>query len=164
MAAPLERFSRLAVREIDGGSHQAISTSTSVVPSSISVESSAHHTGDADHPVVAVGDDPVAGGQAAMHAVEGGDCLAAAGPAHPYPGTAHPAQVKRMAGLAQLEHHVVGDVDDAVDGTLAQRDQPLAIHAGDGPEGVLRSTRPTKRPHSVGSTITTSTASETSGP
>ena len=44
-----------------------------------------------------------------------------------------PLEVERVHRLAELEHHVVGDVDDVVDRADAGGLEPLGSQAGDGP-------------------------------
>ena len=69
----------------------------------------AHDAAEADDAGV-VGDDQVLGGQRAVDAVEGGQPL-------PLGGSAHPDRTGELVGVvpvdraADLEHHVVGDVD-----------------------------------------------------
>ena len=69
--------------------------------------------------MVGVGDDQVIGGQLTREAVERGDLLAAGRTAHDDLSASKQVQVKGMRRLAHLEHHVVADVRDVVDGALA---------------------------------------------
>ena len=43
-----------------------------------------------------------------------------------------PLEIERVHRLPELEHHVVGDVDDVVDRADAGSLEPLAQPAGDG--------------------------------
>ena len=78
-------------------------------------------------PVVAVADQQVVGGERALDVVEGHQRLAVAGPAHPEPAAPHLGQVVGVVGLAQLEHHVVGHVDDELIGRMPSRVRRRAI-------------------------------------
>ena len=102
----------------------------------------AHHTGEADG-APAVGDDQVRGVQLALGAVEGGEQLALLGPADP-DGSLDPGAVVGVQRLAELDHHVVGDVDGERDRTHAGLLQPalepdrragLGVEAGHGARG-----------------------------
>ena len=97
------------------GWNQAISRSTSVVASSISLEAPpmipARPTGTSSPPQISRS----SAVSRPLDVVEGGERLALAGDAHPEPGTGHLGQVVRVVGLAQLEHHVVGHVDHVAD-------------------------------------------------
>ena len=84
-----------------------------------------HHTGDADRHVVGIGQDAVTAGEGALHAVERDDALAVARPTHPQVAVAELREVVGVAGLAQLEHHVVGRVDHVVDRAHAECGEPI---------------------------------------
>ena len=75
------------------GWNHAISSSTSVVASSISLDGAAHDPGDADRLVVAVADQQVVGGEAPLDVVEGHERLALAG--RRAPGSRGPATLAR---------------------------------------------------------------------
>ena len=85
----------------------------------------AHDAGDADRAVVEVADQEVVGGQRPLDVVEGRQRLAVGGPADPEAAAAHLREVVGMVRLAQLEHHVVRDVDQGVDRPHAQQGQAL---------------------------------------
>ena len=91
----------------------------------------AHHAGDADRAAV-VGDQQVLGRQRAAYVVQGGQLLARGRPTH-HDRAGQLVAVVAVDRLAELEHHVVGDVD-------GQRDRP---HAGelDAPGDVPRGGR-----------------------
>ena len=82
----------------------------------------AHHPGEADRPGV-VGDEQVVRVEGPVDVVEGAQPLAGPGPAHD-DRAGQPVGVVGVQRLAELEHHVVGDVD-------GQRDRAHA--AGSGP-------------------------------
>ena len=63
--------------------------------------------------------------QAAGHVVERRDLLAIAGPPDAEAVAAQRRQVVGVVGLAELEHHVVADVDDVVDRAHAGRGEAL---------------------------------------
>ena len=66
-------------------------------------------------------------------------------------GVAHGRVVERVERMAELPHHVVGDVDDVADRAQARpRADALAIHAGDGPTRTSLITRTVKRAQSSG--------------
>ena len=82
----------------------------------------AHHAREADRAGV-VGDEQVVGVETALHVVEGGQRLARLRPPH-HDGPGQPRRVVGVQRLAQLEHHVVGDVDDQRDGAHPGPEQP----------------------------------------
>ena len=92
---------------------------------------SAHDARQAHGPVF-VGNDQVVGGELAHVAVQGGQLLALLGPADDDMAALHIAVVKGVHGLAVLQHHVVGDVHDVVDGADAHAPQPLPHPLGGG--------------------------------
>ena len=86
-------------------------------------------------PVVAVDDDAVAGAERALDVVEGLQPLARRGPSATRRRAAgHLRQVVGVVRLAQLEHHVVGDVDHVVDGPHARSEQALGHPRGRRPD------------------------------
>ena len=82
----------------------------------------AHHAREADRAGV-VGDEQVVGVEAALHVVEGGERLARLRPPH-HDGPGQPRRVVGVQRLAQLQHHVVGDVDDQRDGAHPGPEEP----------------------------------------
>ncbi len=68
----------------------------------------------------AVADDQVVGGQGAGDAVEGDELLALGGAAHDDSAAADAVEVERVHGVAALEHHEVGHVDEVRDGPHAE--------------------------------------------
>ena len=103
----------------------------------------AHDTRQAHSPGV-VGDDQVVGGELPDLAVQGGQLLALLSQAD-YDLTAlHIAVVEGVHGLAILQHNVVGNVHNVVDGTHTHGTQPLPhplggggdLHVADHPGGV----------------------------
>ena len=98
----------------------------------------AHHAAEPDHAGV-VGDHEVLGGQLPVGAVEGGQPLALVGTAYDE-GSLEPVAVVAVDRPADLEHHVVGDVDGQRDrphpGQADPRGQPVGrgrgrVEAGD---------------------------------
>ena len=79
-----------------------------------------------------VGDDQHAGIELAGGSVQGGESLAVFCTADDDPSALYIAVVKGVHGLAILQHDVVGDVHDVVDGTHAHGPQPLAHPQGGG--------------------------------
>ena len=79
-----------------------------------------------------VGDDQVIGGELADVAVQGGELLALLGPTDDDVAALHIAVVEGVHGLAVLQHHIVGDVHDVVDGADAHAPQPLPHPLGGG--------------------------------
>ena len=90
----------------------------------------AHDAGHA-HGLFRVADAEHGGGQLALGAVESLDGLALSGAAHMDLAALDAGEVKGVHGLAVLEHDVVGDVDDVVDGAHAGVADTLA-HPGGG--------------------------------
>ena len=82
----------------------------------------AHHAAEADDAGV-VGDDEVLGRQRAVVAVERGEALALGGAADA-DRSGELVGVVPVDRAAELEHHVVGDVDGQRDRTLAEQHQP----------------------------------------
>ena len=91
----------------------------------------AHNAGHA-HGLVLVADAQHGGGQLAVVAVQGLDDLALPGGADHDPAAVHAGEVKGVHGLAVLQHDVVGDVHDVVDGAHAGGAQPLSHPQGGG--------------------------------
>ena len=92
----------------------------------------AHHPADAHGSAGGVADEAVlaavveAGPRTAerpLHPVEGGEGLARPGPPDDQPMPGQPVEVVGVAGLSELEHHVVGRVDHVVDGAHAGQGQ-----------------------------------------
>ena len=83
----------------------------------------AHHAGDRLR-LVAVGDDQHLRIERAIDAVERRDALACRRAPDPDFAARELLEVERVHRLAELEQHVVGDVDDVVDGAYAGGLQP----------------------------------------
>ena len=79
-----------------------------------------------------VGDHQHIGGQLPLHSVQGDDRLARFGVAHHDLAPLHILVVEGVHGLAILQHHIVGDIHDIVDGAHAAGPQPLPHPAGGG--------------------------------
>ena len=80
-----------------------------------------------------VGDDQVVGIELAHLAVQGGQLLALLRPADDDSAALHIAVVEGVHGLAVLQHDVVGDIHDVVDGAHAQPSGSRSrIHLGRG--------------------------------
>ena len=71
-------------------------------------------------------------------AVERGDRLAGPGAAHDDGRPASVAQIERVHRVAELEQHVVGDVDDVVD-RRARRRPPAATASSQGTAPIVTS-------------------------
>ena len=84
----------------------------------------AHDPADPDGHAGGVADDAVIAFEPASHTVEGLDRLARSSPPDQDPPAAEEGEVVGMVGLADVEHDVVGDVDDGVDGPHARQGQP----------------------------------------
>ena len=84
----------------------------------------AHHSRD-DQRLLLVGDDEHAAAEGPLLLVEGDDLLAVAGAPNDDLPAGNARRVESMQRLAVLEHHVVGDVDDVVDGAQAYRLEAL---------------------------------------
>ena len=87
----------------------------------------AHDPGDADRLALGVADEQVVGRARALDIVEGHQALALLRPPDHQPTARHEVQVVRVVGLAELEHHVVRDVDERVDRPHPEREQ-AALH------------------------------------
>ena len=126
--------SRLLVRRTDAGWKYALSRTIRVVPSWISESPSAHHAGDRRGPF-GVGDDEHVRIERALDAVQR---RAASRPRRARRITSAPPRsrcdVERVHRLAHLQHHVVGDVDDVVDGAHAGGLEALGEPGGRGPD------------------------------
>ena len=79
-----------------------------------------------------VGDHQHIGGQLPLHPVQGDDRLARFGVAHHDLAPLHILVVEGVHRLAILQHHIVGDIHDIVDGAHAAGPQPLPHPAGGG--------------------------------
>ena len=121
LAASLGSRCRRAVRATPVGSQCAASSRTAVVPSPISVDAPPMTAARPIGPVSSVISRSSVG-QLPRDAVQGGELLALAGqPDGDRPGDG--VAVEGVHRLAELEHHVVGDVDgqgDAADGGLRE--------------------------------------------
>ena len=84
-----------------------------------------HDPGEADRAVLGVADEQVVAGQRALGVVERGQRLAGLRHADAEPATSKRLEVVRVVRLAQLEHHVVADVDDVVDRAHAGSAEPF---------------------------------------
>jgi hypothetical protein len=94
-----------------------------------------HDAGDGLRRPVGVADQEVGRRQRPLDAVERGDRLALAGHADDDAPAAEEVEVEGVQGLAPLEHHIVGDVDDIGDGAHSGLGQALRHPArrwGDG--------------------------------
>ena len=91
----------------------------------------AHDARQAHGPVL-VGDDQMVGVELADVAVQGGQLFALFRPADDDFAALHIAIVKGVHGLAVLQHYIVGDVHDIVDGAHAHGPQPLPHPLGGG--------------------------------
>ena len=132
--ASLRRPSRPDVRAMLIGSHHAISSSTDVVVSEISVEAPPITPAMPIGVVVAVGDDAVAGVRTPVDVVERASVSPSRAQRTRSAPAGHLVEVVGVVGLAQLEHHVVGHVDDRVDRAACRRCvRRLASHAGEAP-------------------------------
>ena len=108
----------ISVRRMLGPAKLAASSTMSVVRSSISA-SWLPNTPAMTRAPLDVGDDEHLVVEGALDAVERDDLLAGRGAAGDEPAAADLAGVERVQRLAPAEHHVVGDVDDVVDGAHA---------------------------------------------
>ncbi len=100
----------------------------------------AHHAGHGDG-AAAVGDEQRVLVEGAEHAVEGLHLLAGFGAPDDDGRSIFPrlglqeVVIEGVQGLAEFQHHVVGDVDDVVDRPHAGPDQPLLHPEGGWPDG-----------------------------
>ena len=85
----------------------------------------AAHNARQTHGPVLIGNDQHIGIELAHASVQGGELLALLRPADHDLAALHIAVVEGMHGLAVLQHDVVGDVHDVVDGAHAHGPQPL---------------------------------------
>ena len=129
------RPSRAALSPIPTFVNQAISRATVGRGVADLGVGAAHDPGDADRPVVGVADQQVGRGQAAGDVVERRDLLAVAGPPDAEAAAAQRRQVVGVVGLAELEHHVVADVDDVVDRAHPGRGEALGHPRRRRPDG-----------------------------
>ena len=127
--ASVLRPSRLLVLRMQAGWKYALSSAMRVVAPSISDSSPAHDATDRGR-TLGVGDDEHVGAQRAIHAVERAETLAGARTADDEPPSSKLREVEGVHRLPELEHHVVGDVDDVVDRTDAGRFEPIAQPVG----------------------------------
>ena len=84
-------------------------------------------THDPAHPdgrALGVADQAVVGPHPPLDLVEGDEGLLRPSPPHEQPPAREAVEVVGVVGLAQLEHHVVGDVDHVADGAHAGHGQP----------------------------------------
>ena len=132
--------SRLLVRRTDGGWKYALSSTIRVVPLVDLRVSSAHHAGHR-RGTLGVGDDEHVLVERALDAVERLQRLAGGRAPDHEPAAAEPRQVERVHRLAHLQHHVVGDVDDVVDGADAGGFEALGEPGGRGPDAHVEDLR-----------------------
>ena len=90
-----------------------------------------HDAGQTHSPLV-VGNDQHGGIELADIAVQGGQFLAVLGPADNDLAALDVAIIKGVHGLAVLQHDIVGDIHDIVDGTDAHGTEPLPHPFGGG--------------------------------
>ena len=90
----------------------------------------AHDPGDADRLLLGVADQQVIGREGPLDVVEGDQLLALAGPADHEAAARDQIEVVGVVRLAELEHHVVRDVDQRVDGPHAQGEEAPLHPAG----------------------------------
>ena len=106
--------SRLLVRRTDGGWKYALSSAISVVAGADLGVAPAHDAADRGR-ALGVGDHEHVGVERALDAVERAQRLARPRAADHERRPRQPFEIERVHRLAELEHHVVGDVDDVVD-------------------------------------------------
>ena len=94
----------------------------------------AHHPAHRDRPR-GVTDHQHVGCQGPVAAVERGEALAGARPAHHDAALREGVEIERVQGLAQLPEDVVGGVDHVVDGAQAGGPEPLRQPGRRGPHG-----------------------------
>ena len=80
--------------------------------------------------VVAVDYHPVSPGQDSVRTIQGDHPFPRPGHAHPQLTPGHQIQVVGVVGLAQLEHHIVGQVHHRVDGPLSHGQQAVGHPPG----------------------------------
>ncbi len=97
----------------------------------------AHHAGQR-HGAFAIGDDQHRVVERARLPVERRELLARARAAHADLRPAELLDVERVHRMAHLEHHVVGDVDDVVDGPDADGREPRREPGGRRPDADIR--------------------------
>ena len=93
----------------------------------------AHHGGDANNGVLAIDDHAVlrvAQRKCPLDLVERGELLAGGCPAHADAPARKLVEVERVARRAELEHHVVGRIDDVVDRSHAGRGEACPHDGG----------------------------------
>ena len=89
----------------------------------------AKHAANA-HLVLGVANHQVALGERALHAVQGHKLGAGRGRAHHHAVTLDLLEVKAVHGLPHAQQHIVGDVNNHVDGTLSHSHQPVTQPLG----------------------------------
>ena len=104
------------------GSNTADSTMTSVVASVISDDGAAHDPGDPEDRL-RIGDEQRVGIELALDVIERLEALARPCQAHDDPPVVHGRGIEGVDRLAELQHHVVADVDDVADRPLAGGDE-----------------------------------------
>ena len=104
----------------------------------------AHHAADGARPI-AVGDDEHVGLERAVDAIERADALAAARQTNDDRATGEALEVEGVHRLPELEHHVVGDVDDVRDRTDARGRQSIHQPRGRRPDADLEDLRTVAR-------------------
>ncbi len=122
--ASVDRPSRLLVLRIDVGSNQALSSAIVVVAADTSLVAAAHDAGQRLR-AIAVGDDEHLGRQRPLLPVERRQRLAGPRRADAQRRAGERVEVERMQRMAELEQHVVGDVDDVADRADAGGGEPL---------------------------------------
>ena len=116
--------SALLVARICAGAKYAASNTTRFVAVVIS-EFAPPITPPMSSRIVGIGDHQHAGGQRPLLAVERGHGLARLRAAHLDHAAAHLGEIEGVHRLPELEHHVVGDVDDVADRADAVGEQPV---------------------------------------
>ena len=118
--ASVDSASRLLVRRTETGSNQALSNAARAVPGADLGIGAAHDPGHRLRPR-AVGDDQHVAVELPLDAVQRSHRLSRPRAANPQLASGKAVEVERVHRLAQLEHHVVRDVDYVVDGPDVRR-------------------------------------------
>ena len=121
--ASVDSANRLLVRRTETGSNHALSKATRVVPA-VTSESAPPMTPAHRLWPGAVGDDEHVDRQLPLDAVQGADAFSFPRAPDSQLAACEPVEIERVHGVAELDQHVVRDVDDVVDRTDFGRFEP----------------------------------------
>ena len=153
----------MLVRRTDAGRKYALSSAIVVVVPEISESCAAHHAADRLR-AIRVRDDEHVRLERALDAVQRPQRLAGARAPNHEPPSGNALEIERVHRLSDLEHHVVGDVDDVVDRPDAGGREPIGEPRRRGPDADLEHLRAVPRAQRPASSIVRGRSTESAMP